>query len=70
MLRKILTSYKPYCIIPIPEDYMNRPIEILILPFDDNTTDDIKYWTKDELQKLSLFPSFDFNNDTEDYSKW
>jgi hypothetical protein len=70
MLRKIITANKLYFTIPIPKEYLHRKLEILILPFEEYNNDGIEYWTEEELQQMSMNPSFSFDDDNEDYSKW
>ena len=69
MLRRILTSTEDHLIIPLPKEYLNKKIEVLVLPyFEEN--EDITYWSEAELESLSRNSYHYVAEDNEDYSKW
>ena len=69
MLRKILTTSEDNLIIPLPKEYLNKKIEVLILPFNE-TNEEITYWSEEELESLSKNSYHYVAEDSEDYSTW
>lgn len=70
MLRKIITTAENNLIIQLPQSYVNRKLEILVLPYDDDSVNDITYWSKDELDDLSKQNFVNIADVKEDYSTW
>jgi len=56
MLRKILTTSDTNLLIPLPKEYLNKKIEVLVLPYFDDNMEEITYWSAEELDSLSRFP--------------
>jgi hypothetical protein len=70
MIRKTLISQKQNIDILLPESYLNKRIEILIIPYMENSYEDFKYWSSDELDDISLLQYSEIKEDSEDYSTW
>ena len=70
MLRKILIPKNNNLVINIPNQYLNKKIEILVLPYFGKEESEIEYWTKEELDNFSSQVFFQTIDDNEDYTKW
>jgi len=60
------------CIIEIPQEYINKEIEIIIKPKNEKIEEDYEFWSEEEIKnigKIGLISS-SFEDDKEDYSKW
>lgn len=56
--------------IDIPDDLKGIDLQIIILPVTESKNEQIEFFTKDELEKLSTVYLGKQLNDSEDYSKW
>lgn len=56
--------------IDIPDDLKGIDLQIIILPVTESKNEQIEFFTKDELEKLSTVHLGKQLNDSEDYSKW
>ena len=69
-IRTIAQTDKNAISVEIPEIFKNRKLEIIILPVS-NSSDDIDFFSDDELKQLSKNDLGNFEIlDNEDYSKW
>ncbi len=69
-IRTIAQTDKNAISVKIPEIFKNRKLEIIILPIS-NSSDDIDFFSDDELKQLSKNDLGNFEIlDNEDYSKW
>ena len=68
MIRKIIKTSNRNISFNLPFEYLNKKIEILILPIFEESTEEITFWDDDELKGFSnqLF----IEDDMEDYSLW
>ncbi|MBM2816412.1 MAG: hypothetical protein HW421_3174 [Ignavibacteria bacterium] len=70
MIRKLMIPNKQNIDISIPANYINKKIEILIIPYMEEYSEDIKFWSSDELEDMSFQQNSSVAEDSEDYSKW
>jgi len=56
MIRKIIEVKDEYCKIHIPKEYMNKKIEILILPFEESNASKILQKTSGILKGKRIDP--------------
>jgi hypothetical protein len=68
MFRKIITPSQRNLSFNIPLEYLNRRVEILILPLEEQNTEEITFWSDEELVNFPNQLTVELDN--EDYSKW
>ncbi|MCX6148654.1 MAG: hypothetical protein NTW25_15580 [Candidatus Kapabacteria bacterium] len=68
MFRKIITPSQRNLSFNIPLEYLNRRVEILILPLEEQNTEEITFWSDEELVNFPNLLTVELDN--EDYSKW
>ena len=56
--------------IYIPDELKGVELQIIIIPAEKNSTQQIDFFTDEELRQLSTINPSTFTNDDEDYTKW
>jgi hypothetical protein len=62
VLRRIFKPTTQIISFNLPMEYLNKEIEILILPINKEITDEITFWSDDELNNFSSQFQVDFDS--------